>query len=82
MIKCVVYNSEADFSEANNAITAEVLKAGIECEKYCEPIIQEDKYVLIIEERYRNYIPDNILINEVEYVPLVEEENETIIIEL
>jgi hypothetical protein len=78
MIKCVVYNSEADFSEANNTITAEVLKAGIECEKYCEPIIQEDKYVLIIEERYRNYIPESILINEVEYVPLVEKEIETI----
>jgi hypothetical protein len=77
MIKCVVYNNEADFSEANNAITAEVLKAGIECENYCEPIIQEDKYVLIIEERYRNYIPESILINEVEYVPLEEQPEET-----
>jgi hypothetical protein len=77
MIKCVVYNNEADFSEANNAITAEVLKAGIECEKYCQAIIQEDKYVLIIDERYRNYIPENILINEVEYVPLEEQPEET-----
>lgn len=77
MIKCVVYNNEVDFNEANNAIKLEVLKAGIECEKYCEPIIQEDKFVLIIDERYRNYIPDNILKNEVEYVPLVEEEEQT-----
>jgi hypothetical protein len=77
MIKCVVYNSEADFSEANNAITAEVLKAGIECEKYCEPIIQADKYVLLIEEKYRELIPNEILIGEVEYVPLEEQPEET-----
>lgn len=77
MIKCVVFNNETDFNEANNAITAEVLKAGIQCEKYCEPIIQGNKYVLIIDERYRSFIPQNILINEVEYVPIEEEQEET-----
>ena len=78
MIKCVIYNSLEDFNVANDAITAEVLKAGIECEKYCQPIIQADKYILLIEERYRELIPNEILIGETEYVPLEEQPEETL----